>query len=55
VTRSSYVNLPVVDLEKSKSFYKAIGFENNPQFSDETSACVIWSETVNVMLLTHAK
>jgi len=32
-----------------------LGFANNPQFSDDTAACMAWSETVNVMLLTHAK
>lgn len=55
MTRSIFVNLPVHDLEKSKSFYTALGFTNNPQFSDETAACMVWSETINVMLLTHAK
>ena len=47
--------MPVVDLEKSKSFYTAMGFENNPQFTDETSACMVGSDAINVMLHTHAK
>jgi predicted lactoylglutathione lyase len=55
MTRSIYINLPAIDLEKSKSFYTAIGFVNNPQFTDETSACMVWSEAINVMLLTHTK
>lgn len=55
MTRSIYINLPVIDLEKSKSFYTAIDFKNNPQFTDETSACMVWSDTINVMLLTHTK
>jgi uncharacterized protein len=50
-----FVNLPVVDLDASMSFYRAIGFTNNPQFTDETAACMVWSETIHVMLLTHAK
>ena len=37
------------------AFYTAIGFENNPQFTDDTAACMVWSEAINVMLLTHAK
>lgn len=53
--RMIFVNLPVANLEASMSFYKALGFENNPQFTDETAACMVWSETINVMLLTHAK
>lgn len=53
--RMIFVNLPVADLESSMSFYKALGFENNPTFTDDTAACMVWSETINVMLLTHAK
>ena len=51
--RLIFVNLPVKDLAVSMSFYKAIGFANNPQFTDDTAACMVWSETINVMLLTH--
>lgn len=53
--RMIFVNLPVADLDASMRFYKALGFENNPQFTDETAACMVWSEAINVMLLTHAK
>jgi uncharacterized protein len=55
MTKSIFVNLPVADLPRSKAFYEALGFTNNPQFSDETAACMVWSETISVMLLTHAK
>lgn len=50
-----FINLPVSDLKKSMSFYTAIGFVNNPQFTDETAACMALSEEIFVMLLTHAK
>lgn len=53
--RMIFVNLPVTDLHKSMAFYKAIGFTNNPQFTDATAACMVWSETINVMLLTPDK
>ena len=53
--RMIFVNLPVTDLAASMAFYKALGFENNPHFTDETAACMVWSESINVMLLTHAK
>ena len=36
-------------------FYTALGFSNNPQFSDETAKCMVWSESIFVMLLTHEK
>ena len=50
-----FVNLPVADLDAAKAFYEAIGFTNNPQFTDETAACMVFSETIHVMLLTHDK
>jgi len=53
--RMIFVNLPVSDLRASKAFYEALGFTNNPQFTDETAACMVWSEAIYVMLLTHEK
>lgn len=50
-----FVNLPVADLGRARAFYEALGFTNNPQFSDETAACMVWSDAIHVMLLTHAK
>lgn len=55
MARMIFVNLPVADLEASKSFYAALGFTNNPRFTDDTAACMVWSDIINVMLLTHAK
>lgn len=55
MSRMIFVNLPVTDLKASMNFYKALGFENNPHFTDDTAACMVWSEAINVMLLTHAK
>ena len=50
-----FVNLPVSDLPKSMAFYEAIGAVNNAQFTDHTAACMVLSETIHVMLLTHDK
>jgi len=50
-----FVNLPVTDLASSIHFYTAIGSSKNPQFSDETAACMVLSDTIHVMLLTHTK
>ena len=55
MTQMIFVNLPVADLAKSKTFYEAIGARNEPKFSDETAAMMSFSEAVNVMLLTHDK
>ena len=53
--RMIFVNLPVADLKAAMAFYTALGFSNNPQFTDDTAACMVWSEAINVMLLTHDK
>ena len=50
-----FVNLPVADLAAAQAFYEAIGAVNNPQFTDETGACMVFSETIHVMLLTRDK
>lgn len=49
------ISLPVANLDASKAFYSAIGFEPNPDFSDPAAAMMVWSESISVMLLTHAR
>jgi uncharacterized protein len=53
--RMIFVNLPVTDLEASTAFYTALGFNKNPDFSDDTASCMVVSEQIYVMLLTHEK
>ena len=55
MTQMIFVNLPVADLARATAFYEAIGAERNPQFSDATAACMVFSETIFVMLLNHDK
>jgi hypothetical protein len=50
-----FVNLPVADLARATAFYQAIGATKNEQFCDETASCMVFSETIHVMLLTHDK
>jgi uncharacterized protein len=50
-----FINLPVADLPRTLAFWKALGFAQNPQFSDETGACIVISEEIYLMALTHAK
>lgn len=50
-----FVNLPVGNLHTSMDFYRSLGFDNNARFSDETAACMVWSEAIYLMLLTHAR
>lgn len=55
MSQKIFVNLPVADLARARAFYEAIGFTNNPQFSDETAAGMVLSDAIHVMLLTHEK
>lgn len=55
MAKQIFINLAVKDLQKSMDFYTALGFTNNPQFSDDTAKCMVWSENIFVMLLTHEK
>jgi predicted lactoylglutathione lyase len=50
-----FVNLPVSDLGKSRSFLEALGAVNEPKFSDKGAACMTFSESIHVMLLTHGE
>lgn len=50
-----FLTLPVADLQKSIAFFKALGFAHNPQFSDETAACIVINDNLSVMLGTHEK
>ncbi|WIY52859.1 lactoylglutathione lyase [Devosia sp. YIM 151766] len=50
-----FVNIPVRDLAASMAYYQALGFDHNPDFTDETAACIVISDTIFVMVLTHAK
>ena len=50
-----FVSLPVSDLARATAFYQAIGAVRNPQFSDDTASCMVFSETIHAMLMTHDK
>ncbi len=51
----TFINLPVTDLKRTMTFYETLGFTFNPQFTDDTAACMIINETSYAMLLTHEK
>ena len=50
-----FVNLPVKDLDRSKAFFGKLGYTFNAQFTDATAACMVISDDIYAMLLTHAK
>ncbi len=55
MTTKVFVNLPVKDLKRSMEFFTELGYQFNAQFTDETAACMIVSEDIYIMLLTHPK
>jgi predicted lactoylglutathione lyase len=55
MAKQIFINLAVKDLQKSMAFYTALGFTNNPQFSDDAGKCMVWCDNIFVMLLTHEK
>ncbi|MDM1296243.1 VOC family protein [Sphingobacterium sp. N143] len=50
-----FINLAVADVNKSMDFYTQLGFQNNPQFSDDQAKCMVWSDHIYVMIMTHDK
>ena len=55
MSRLIFVNLPVRDLARATAFYEAVGAVKHGQFSDDTASCMVFSDTIHVMLLTHEK
>ncbi|MDP2357575.1 MAG: VOC family protein [Beijerinckiaceae bacterium] len=53
--RMIFVNLPVKDVQKSTDFYIALGATKDERFSDETASCLVFSESIFVMALSHEK
>lgn len=54
MSKQIFINLPVADLTKSTDFFKALGFAQNPEMSNEMGSCIVISDTICVMLSTHA-
>jgi polyisoprenoid-binding protein YceI/predicted lactoylglutathione lyase len=55
MTKMILVNLPVAKLAASKRFYQAVGSTNHAQLTDDSAGCMVWSESINVLLHTHVK
>ncbi|BCG98091.1 glyoxalase [Mesorhizobium sp. 131-2-5] len=53
MTKKIFVSLPVTDVKASRAFYESLGFKNNPQFTGETTAGMVWSDEINFMLLSR--
>jgi predicted lactoylglutathione lyase len=53
--RMLFVNMPVADVERSKSFFTELGFSFHPAMTDESAACMLVGEHAYVMLLSREK
>ncbi len=50
-----FINLAVKDLWKSTKLYTQMGFTINPQFSDDSAKCLVWNESIFLMIMSHEK
>lgn len=50
-----FINLPVADVAASRAFFTALGYSINEQFSDDHTACVVISEQIYSMIMTHER
>lgn len=55
MNKQIFLNIPVADVSRSKAFFQALGYPLNPDFTGETTACIAISDTISVMLATHAQ
>ena len=53
MTKMIVASLPVTDLKASVDFYKAVGFALNPQFSGDTTACMVWGDAIQRAAAAH--
>lgn len=55
MTKNIFVNLCVQDLNRSMEFFKQLGFTFNPQFTDDTAACMVIADNIFAMLITPTR
>lgn len=53
MNRKLFVNVSVRDLKRSMTFFSRLGFEFNPQFTDDKAACMVFSPDAYAMLLSE--
>ncbi|MDQ0321851.1 putative lactoylglutathione lyase [Pararhizobium capsulatum DSM 1112] len=49
--RMIFVNLPIKDVARSKAFFSGLGFSFNPEYSDESTLCMVVEQNIFVMLM----
>ncbi|MDR0127061.1 VOC family protein [Bacillus zhangzhouensis] len=51
-TKHLYINLPVKHVKESRVFFEQLGFDFQPQFTNDQAACLVIDDTITVMLLS---
>jgi predicted lactoylglutathione lyase len=51
--RQIFVNLPIKDMQRSQSFFKALGLGFNKRFTNEQGACLEIAPNIYAMLLVE--
>ena len=51
MSRTTFVNLPVLDLDRAVEFFTDLGFDFDPRFTDENAGAMTISDLCSVMLL----
>ena len=54
MARQIFVNLPIKNMKRSQAFFRNLGFDFNPQFTNEQGACLVISENIYAMLLVES-
>lgn len=52
MSRQIFVNLPTRNIGRSRTFYAGLGWDINPELSDENAICVVVSDTLYLVILT---
>ena len=55
MSRMIFVNLPVRDVARSTAFYEAVGAEREPNFCNDSTSMMKFSDTIALMLLSHQR
>ncbi|MBP7565456.1 MAG: VOC family protein [Burkholderiaceae bacterium] len=53
MTRQIFVNLPIKEMARSQAFFRSLGFDFNPQFTNEQGACMVIADNIFAMLLVE--
>lgn len=51
--RQIFVNLPIKDMQRSQAFWRSLGFDINPDFTNESGACLVIADNIFAMLLVE--